>query len=329
MERALRLASLLSFIAVATILHAPAVQAASAGDSVGVAARESYAVTPDGIRIYYRVAGNGPETVIAPFALFHGNALDALAKGRRVVTYDPRGRGKSQAAPLDRVSLDYLLSDLETVRSAVGAEKVAIVGWSGSGMETFVYALRNPARVSRLVQLAPVTARAEPYTDEMGADRRKRTDGDAWNALQTKIKAGDFAENPAAQCRAQNAVDLPAMFADKGKIGLVPNVCESPNEHQPMLGKYFGALWPDISKFDWRSSLERVTIPRLIIYPLQDNISRAGVEEWVRGQSNARILYVEGSGHFPLYEQPNSTLNAIETFLGGAWPEQARSLPAG
>jgi pimeloyl-ACP methyl ester carboxylesterase len=105
---------------------------------------EGHATTPDGIRLYYRVAGSGEETVIVPFALYHGSALDALAEGRRVVTYDPRGRGKSQAAPLDRVSLDYLLSDLETVRRAVGAERVALIGWSGGGMETFVYTLRNP-----------------------------------------------------------------------------------------------------------------------------------------------------------------------------------------
>jgi pimeloyl-ACP methyl ester carboxylesterase len=178
------------------------------------------------------------------------------------------------------------------------------------------------------VQLAPITARAESYTDEMMADRRKRTDGGAWNALQAKIKAGEFANDPAAQCRAQNAVDLPAIFADAAKVRRVPDVCDSPNEQQPTLGKYFGALWPDISKFDWRSSLEKVVIPRLVIYPRQDNISRAGVEEWVEGQASARILYIDGSGHMPQYEQPGATLRAIETFLKGGWPADAKALPA-
>src|SRR4051794_5999985 len=58
---------------------------------------EADAVTPDGVRIHYRVAGAGSDVVIAPFALYHGDSLDKLAVGRRVVTYDPRGRGKSQA----------------------------------------------------------------------------------------------------------------------------------------------------------------------------------------------------------------------------------------
>jgi pimeloyl-ACP methyl ester carboxylesterase len=287
---------------------------------------EGYATTPDGLRLYYRVAGSGEETVIAPFALYHGATLDALADGRRVVTYDPRGRGKSQAAPLDRVSLDFLQSDLEAVRRAVGAERVALIGWSGGGMETFVYALRNPGVVTRLVQLAPVTARARPYTDEMMADRERRMDAAANAAFQARVTAGEFADDPAGQCRAENEVFAPALMADPSKWTLLPDVCLFPNEQPPTIGEFFGALWPAISSFDWRGSLGEVTIPRLVIYPLQDNITRIGVEEWVRGQPNARIVYVDRSGHFPHYEQPEATIGAMDAFLDGDWPVDAQVL---
>ncbi len=294
------------------------------GPSVPV--REGFATTPDGVRLFYRVVGTGEETVIAPFALYHGTAFDRLAEGRRVVTYDPRGRGRSQAAPLDRVSLDYLLSDLDTIRREVGAEKIAIIGWSGAGMEAFVYALRHPERVTRLVQLAPVAARAQPYSEQMDADRQRRTDQAVRAALQERIAAGEFAGRPAEQCRADNAVFVPALVADPASAALIPDVCASENEQPPALGEYFGALWPAISSYDWRASLAEVTVPRLVVYPSEDNITRAGVEEWVRDQANARILYVEDSGHFPQYEQPARTIEAIGQFLGGSWPEQAVSL---
>jgi len=89
---------------------------------------ERYAVTADSVRLYYRVAGTGPETVLAPFALFHESALDRLAHGgRRIVTYDPRGRGRSDSVPPEKVSLDLLQLDLETVRQAVGADRVALI----------------------------------------------------------------------------------------------------------------------------------------------------------------------------------------------------------
>lgn len=300
----------------------------SAEQARAVPVTESYATTPDGVRLYYRVAGSGHEVLIAPFALYHGSALDRLAKGRRVVTYDPRGRGGSQAVKPDRVSLDLLLTDLDTVRRAVGAEKTAIIGWSGSGMETFVYALRNPARVTRLVQLAPVTARFVPYGKEMIDDRERRTDPAARAAYEARQKSGEFADDPAAECREKNAVTLPPLFADRAKWTLVPDVCGSPNEHVTTLGAYFGGLFRSIDGYDWRGSLSRVTIPRLIIHPLEDNISLVGNREWVAGQPNARLLTIPNSGHFPLYEQAEVTLRAIAAFLDGDWPAGAQRLPA-
>jgi pimeloyl-ACP methyl ester carboxylesterase len=202
---------------------------------------EGFATTPDGVRLYYRIAGTGEQVAMAPFALYHGTALDRLARDRRIVTYDPRGRGKSQAVAPDKVSLDLLLIDLETVRAAVGARKIALIGWSGAGMETFVYTLRNPGRVSRLVQLAPVGPRLAPYGEQMLADRQKRTDVTAQAALREQRKTGDFKNDPASECRADAAVTLPPLFFDRSKVRLIPDVCVYPNEYPDALGFYSAA----------------------------------------------------------------------------------------
>lgn len=312
------------------LLSAPAVAASilTPEQAKTVRVTESYATTPDGVSIYYRVAGEGGEAVLAPFALYHGTALDRLATGRRVITYDPRGRGKSQAVTPDKVSLDLLLTDLETVRKAIGEERIAIIGWSGGGMETFVYALRNPGRVSRLVQLAPVAPRFAPYSEQFLADRQARTDPAAKAVLEARKAAGAFTNDPGAECLATNNVNLPALLADQSKLPLIPNVCVSRNEHRDVIGPYFGGLFKSIQDYDWRGDLAKVTIPRLVIHPLQDNIPLAGNREWVRGQADARLLTIDRSGHFPQYEQPEETLNAIATFLDGGWPSDAKALPA-
>lgn len=287
---------------------------------------EGEAVTPDGVRLHYRVAGEGAEVVIAPFALYHGRSLDRLARGRRIVTYDPRGRGRSAPVPPAKVSLDALLTDLDTVRRAVGAERAAVIGWSGGGMESFVYALRNPGRVTRLVQLAPVAPRFVPYGAQMMADRRARTDAAASAAYQERVRTGAFAGRPEEQCRASNAVSVPPLLADPARAALVPDVCGSPNEHAEALGAYFGALFATIDGYDWRGSLASVAIPRLVVHGERDNIPLAGNEEWVRGQKNARLVVIEGAGHFPAYEQPEATLAAIAAFLDGGWPPAAKAL---
>ncbi len=289
--------------------------------------REDYAVTPDSVRLYYRVAGDADETVIAPFALFHGSALDSLARGRRIVTYDPRGRGRSDSLPPERVSFDLLLGDLETVRRAVGAERVTIIGWSGGGMETFVYAMRNPDRVTRLVQLAPVAPRFTPYGGVMMQDRALRTDTVALAALRQREAAGEFASDREGYCRARRAIDSPALFADTSRWRITPEVCVYPNEWPERLAPMFGALFATLGDFDWRDSLPRVTIPRLVIHGAADNTPLEGNREWVRGQPNARLVVIDGAGHWPHYEQPARTLAAIATFLAGAWPADTVRAP--
>jgi pimeloyl-ACP methyl ester carboxylesterase len=205
---------------------------------------------------------------------------------------------------------------------------VTLIGWSGGGMEAFVYTLNHPGTVTRLVQLAPVAPRFDPYSGQMMADRRKRTDAAARATLEAKVKARAFAGDQARRCREEAAVNRPALFFDRTKVKLVPDVCVYANEYPETIGAYFGGLFKSIEGFNLVPVLSRVRIPRLIIHPLQDNIPLEGNKEWVRGQSNAKILTIDQSGHFPLYEQPEVTLAAIAQFLDGEWPPAAVALPA-
>lgn len=52
-----------------------------------------------------------------------------------------------------------------------------------------------------------------------------------------------------------------------------------------------------------------------------------GNREWVQGQPNARLLIVDGAGHWPHYERPQIVLLAIDAFLDGRWPEGSEALP--
>jgi pimeloyl-ACP methyl ester carboxylesterase len=298
-------------------------------DSGGaLAVREGFLRTLDSVRLYYRVVGDGPETVIVPLALYHGARLDSLARGRRLVLYDPRGRGRSDTVPAHKVSLDHNLRDVDAVRSAVGAERFALIGWSGLGMEMFVYALRNPDRVTRLVQLAPVAPRWVPYSALMMADRERRTDSAARRVVQDRIAGGEFTGKPREECRALAAVTVPSTFGAPGAASLAPDGCENPTEWPAQLGAYFGAFLGSIEGFDWRDSLSRVTaLPRLVIHGELDNTPVEGNLEWVRGQPNARLLLIPGAGHWPHYERPELTVSAIDRFLRGEWPEASRVVP--
>ncbi|HEX5582270.1 MAG TPA: alpha/beta hydrolase [Gaiella sp.] len=118
-----------------------------------------------------RVAStDGPELAVfewglgaAPaVVLLHGGGLSsaewteiapALARERRVIAFDARGCGASDADPERRYGARTIATDLETVRSAVALERFALVGHSFGAVTACVYAAEHPDVVSAVVLL--------------------------------------------------------------------------------------------------------------------------------------------------------------------------------
>lgn len=117
---------------------------------------EGHVVVEPGIRLYYRVLGEGPDTVVIPAATWWSRQADRLARGRRVALYDPRGRGRSDSiADNVPVGFDAEVGDLEALRGALGIERMALMGWSYLGAVVVLYTIAHPDRVTRLVQVGP------------------------------------------------------------------------------------------------------------------------------------------------------------------------------
>jgi proline iminopeptidase len=304
----------------------PAASAAPAAvDAPGASdkPREARFTTDDGVSIYYRVIGGGEETVIVPMAIFLEDALARLASPkRRLVFYDPRNRGRSGRAPLTAVSLDRQLKDLEQLRQALGAERIALIGWSGLGMEMAVYAIRHPDRVTRLVQVGAVPPSAR-IMSEAGDGRTARMDKAAVDALDRRFEAGEFAANPADFCRQRERLTTPSNFADPAIAERVPDTCQWENEWPLHLWPYYGAFLGTVGNYDWLHELETLTIPRLVIHGREDGIPLAGAHAWTAGFPTARLLVLSPAGHFPFLERPDEFFPAVDMFLGGAWPPAA------
>lgn len=290
-------------------------------------AGENFVTTPDGTRLYYVERGSGEDVLVAPMALFlEPFLLEPLSQHRRVVFYDPANRGRSDAAPLESVSLDRQVADLEALRKGLGIEQMALLGWSGLGMEMAVYALRHPERVTRLVQMSPVPPAASIMA-AAGDSRQDRIDREALTALEVQFDAGEFDDRPAEFCRRHHALTLPSNFVDPRYVDALPELCHHENEWPANLWGYFGALLPSFGDYDWRPALEELDVPRLVIHGREDGIPLAGARAWVKGYPEARLLVLEGAGHLPYVERRAAVIEAIDTFLAGRWPDGARPLP--
>ena len=288
---------------------------------------EGFITADDGVKLYYVSKGSGRDVVVAPMALFLEEHLAPLANGRRIVFYDPRNRGRSDAADLSTISLDRQIEDLEDLREALGLEKMALIGWSGLGMEMAAYTIRHPDRVTRLIQISPVPP-AESIMTAAGDTRADKVDQEAVAALDARARAGEFEDDPAEYCRLDRALTLPANFVDTSLISEVADACVYENEWPKNFWPYIGALLASFQGYDWRNDLETLEVPRLIIHGREDGIPLAGAEAWAAGYPTARLLIVSPAGHFPYIEQKDLVIDAADAFLGGKWPKGAQLLPA-
>jgi proline iminopeptidase len=112
----------------------------------------------DGHRIYVEQCGN-PQGV--PVLVFHGGPGGGCSPAMRryfdpahyrVILFDQRGCGRSRPhASVSSNTTWHLISDIETIRSVLGIDKVIAFGGSWGATLALVYALTHPDRVSHLV----------------------------------------------------------------------------------------------------------------------------------------------------------------------------------
>lgn len=284
---------------------------------------EGFVTTDDGVRLFHASLGDGPQAVVIPVALYLEKALAPLAGDeRRLVFYDPRCRGRSDCSDLARVTLERQIADLEQLRAGLGIERMALIGWSGLGMETVQYALRHPDRVTRIVQVAPIPP-SKALMDAHGDRRSERVDGAAMAALERRIADGDFEDDPRELCERYQELTLPSSFANPAHAARVPDPCRFENEWPANLWPYFGALLPSFGAWDLTAEMRDLAIPRLVIHGREDGIPLAGAEAWA-ASGNARLLVLSPAGHFPFLERPAEFFPAVDRFLDGEWPEGAR-----
>jgi pimeloyl-ACP methyl ester carboxylesterase/UDP:flavonoid glycosyltransferase YjiC (YdhE family) len=133
----------------------------------GTRAREpdeqGFATTPDGLRLHWEVHGADTPTIVflPPCPISHSRIWKAqvhhLARHHRVVVYDGRGNGNSDAPDPAQMWLNRWWSDdCLTVMDATGAGAAVLVGICSDGVwPSLVIAAEHPERVLGIVAIAP------------------------------------------------------------------------------------------------------------------------------------------------------------------------------
>jgi pimeloyl-ACP methyl ester carboxylesterase len=260
----------------------------------------------DGAKIFWQAQGAGPTLLLsnASFSthLHWAGQVDALARFARVVTWDYRGHGLSDAPDtLERYSLAQVVDDLARVHEAAdGGSPAFVAGLSVGGIVSLSYALARPERVRALLlfntgpgfknpdalaQWQSMLERAAAKMGEVGLETYLEG-----SRAQAELLGRSPGTAPAAEARRgilRSAIPGLQRFA-RGVAGPVPNLVDV---------------------------LQGIDIPALVLVGEHDaNFQRAS---HVMAAKLPRAVRIElaGAGHVLNLDQPEAFVAEVERFV--------------
>ena len=128
---------------------------------------QGFADLPDGGRLYFEMAGDGPAVTLIHPGLWDSRTWDPQfepwSERFRMLCYDVRGYGRSSRLTGEPYSHTR---DLDVLLSATGVERTALVGCSMGGGIEIDFTLEHPGRVTALVAVASALGGFEPLEEE-------------------------------------------------------------------------------------------------------------------------------------------------------------------
>ena len=269
------------------------------------------------VDIAYQVVGAGPiDLVWIPGWVSHcdlawelpelARFLDRLAEFSRLIVFDKRGTGLSDRVPVVP-TLEEKMEDLVAVLDAVGAERVAIVGWADGAAIGAMFAATYPDRVSVLVMgsASGGGVRNEdgvPGVDPAFADEMAAAIATQWGEA---AMLGVFAPS---------AVDDPrfvAFWRRYERSSATPNAA--------------AALFRSILEIDIRGVLPSVHAPVLVIQRRDALIVSAAGSRWLTDHlPDGRYLELPGADTLPYVGDRDAILDAIQEFVTGSTGRSGR-----
>ncbi|AGL17473.1 alpha/beta fold hydrolase [Actinoplanes sp. N902-109] len=269
-----------------------------------------YVTTSTGVELYHEDFGTGD-----PVVLIHGwplsgrsweNQIPALiADGKRVITYDRRGFGKS-SQPWDGYDYDTFAADLDALLTQLDLTGVTLVGFSMGGGEVARYlGTYGSSRIAKAVFAAAVP----PYLYKNGDNPDGALDDDTIKQFQDGITTDRiafvdaFAENffkagkksQVSDAQVRYAQELAHLASPKGTLDCVAA---------------FGLT-------DFRDDLAKIDIPVLVIHGDSDAVvpfenSGKRTAEAIKG---AQLHVIKDGPHGINASHPTEFNEALLAFL--------------
>lgn len=279
-----------------------------------------------GYNTWYRIVGEGEEPGKFPLLALHGGPgathdylepLEALAAtGRRVILYDQLGCGNSdQPHDPSLWTIPLFVAEVGAVRSALGLDRIHLLGQSWGGQLALEYMLTQPTGVVSLT-LASSLASAQRWENEA---MRLRADLplEVQRVLDTHEAAGTFTDP------AYEAATLEFYKRHVCRIFPWPACVQSafdklaanPEVYNTMWGPTEFALTGTLRGWSVEGRLGGITLPTLLTSGRHDESTPAINEVMHKGIAGSTWTIFEQSAHMAHVEETDAYLKVLEDFL--------------
>ena len=292
---------------------------------------EGYADAGNGVRLFYRVVGSGRDTIVVihggpGFSMeYFAEDLRSLSERHTLVFYDQRGTGRSSLVT-DSAALDAgrFAEDVEALRRHFGLGRVTMLGHSWGAGVAALYAMRHPERVAGMLLVGGIPLRRSELDRTFRGIAANR-DSASRRRMQEAREVWLSSPGDATACRAYYVLWFGPFFGDPTAAGRSKgDFCAgTPAALRNKIASVDRFTAASLGDWDWRPSLRGVSARTLVIHGTADVIPVESAREWAAALPNARLLLLDGVGHFPYLEVPDRFNAAVDEFMAGRWPAGA------
>lgn len=269
-----------------------------------------------GVRLFYEVYGDGPDTMLflPPWSIVHSRIYKAqlpyFSERFRCITFDPRGNGNSDRPEDARAyTLENSIADALAIMDTTETEKAILVGLSLAGLHSCVLAAYYPERVKAAVLIGTVATIGSGYprtSPQHFLVKRERFEGwDKYNRDYWLTNYADFAEHfishiftePHSTKQIEDALEWAAATTGDTLVKTV----EARTIQPPF----------DVGEEMYR----KIHSPMLIVHGDDDQIQPYERARLIADLTGAELITMPGGGHAPNSRFPAKCNALIVDFL--------------
>ncbi|AIY39469.1 Alpha/beta hydrolase fold [Collimonas arenae] len=283
-------------------------------------------------KIYYETEGSGPPVFLiaggpgSSHASFHP-WFSRLAAEHTVVYLDNIGRGRSDRLPAQRSS-EYTVErdaeDIEALRTALGYDRISVIGHSYGGMPALAYALKYPQHVSRLV-LSDTLLNAQSWQENIDSANftARNQFPEIWEKLMQMRARGVKSGAPEyGDLYGETELDIYWRDPDmESKLYRSDDPADGSNSNV-----YLSFIGDDpewqvggtMKGYDPSPRMKNLTVPTLVFVGRYDRVGTPKIAGEIKAAlpaASSKLVVFERSGHRPWVEESDAYFKLLKDFF--------------